>query len=217
MRLRQPGWGVDAVVLLPPSTIRTCRPTDGHKSTASVSAATAGLTAAATLAVLGQPRHPTLTGIARASKTAAISRLASAISASSVNRPKLNRMDPSLDLGGTPRAARTCDGSGRPDVQAAPVEAARRGCRAPRMSRASKPSKPMLALPGCRRSAVGPFTETLQSPVAKRLTNRSRWRATLLRSSSAPAPRRSSAAAPIPVQSGTGTVPERSPPCCPPP
>ena len=41
--------------------------------------------------------------------------------------------------------------------------------------------------------------------------------ATRARSSKAAWPARSSAAAPMPTQSGIGTVPERSPACCPPP
>ena len=44
-----------------------------------------------------------------------------------------------------------------PDAQAAPVDAARRGCKAPRMSCASKPSNLILELPGWRRSPMEPL------------------------------------------------------------
>ena len=65
-----------------------------------------------------------------------------------------------VGLGGVrPRARRTCEGSGIPEVQAEPVEAARWGWRAPKISCATKPSNRKLALPGCRRSSVGPFID----------------------------------------------------------
>ena len=118
-------------------------------------------------------------------------------------------------------ARRTWDGSGMPDEQAAPVDAASRGCRAPRISRASKPSKRRLALPGCRcgkAGAGGPFTEIGNRLPRRRRTKASRWRAILLRSAGeASGLVKISAAAAMPIMSGTGTVPERSLPCWLPP
>ena len=42
-----------------------------------------------------------------------------------VKRPKLKRIEASAWVGVRPRARRTCEGSGIPEVQAEPVEAAR--------------------------------------------------------------------------------------------
>ena len=55
------------------------------------------------------------------------------------SKPRLNRTDASASSAFNPIALRTCEGSGIPDVQADPVEAASLGWSAPRMSCAEKP------------------------------------------------------------------------------
>ena len=62
------------------------------------------------------------------------------ISATVVKRPKLNRMEASAWAGVRPSARKTCEGSGMPEVQAEPVEAARWGWRSRRVAAVSRPS-----------------------------------------------------------------------------
>lgn len=63
------------------------------------------------------------------------------------NRPKLNLMDDSASSAVSPMARSMCEGSVKPLAQAAPVDAARRGCAALRMSAPFRPRKRKLALP----------------------------------------------------------------------
>ncbi len=149
--------------------------------------------------------------------TAVTTRLAAfLISSSVVKRPKLNRIEASLWSAVRPSARRTWDGSGIPEEQAAPVDAASSGCKEAMMSWASNPSNLMFALPGCRWSLVGPLTSMVSPVSCISAMNISRWRAIRFRSSHPSATIISEAAA-IPTQRGNGTVPERSPSCCPPP
>ena len=62
-------------------------------------------------------------------KASSTKRADASISPSVVNRPKLKRMEALLCISVSPKAPSTWEGSGMPDAQAAPVEAARCGCR----------------------------------------------------------------------------------------
>ena len=135
------------------------------------------------------------------------------ISSSSVNRPKLKRMEDSAFSALRPTALSTCDGSGIPDAQAAPVDAARCGWSVPRMSCATTPSNLRLALPGCLLAPSGPLMVMAGMLSFNSRTNESRCCATRLRSFHPSGERRISAAAAIPTHSGIGTVPDRNPPC----
>lgn len=154
--------------------------------------------------------------IARFLRTFPTKLAALSISSSVVKRPKLNRIEASLWSAVRPSARSTWDGSGIPEEQAAPVEAASFGCKEAMMSRASNPSNRMFAFPGCRRSLVGPLM-IMGNPVSRKcVINISRWRAIRFRSSH-PSLTMISDAAAIPTQRGNGTVPERRPSCWPPP
>ena len=84
---------------------------------------------------LGGASHTARSSPARANRVNAsvISRTASSRSASVVSKPRLKRIEDSASSPLNPIALRTCDGSGIPEVQAEPVEAARCGCKALRM------------------------------------------------------------------------------------
>lgn len=102
-------------------------------------------TASAAGWVLYDPAHSP----ARANRVNAsvISRTASSTSASVVSKPRLKRIKDSASSLLKPIALRTCDGSGISEVQAEPVDAARCGCRALRMSSAENLANRILALP----------------------------------------------------------------------
>ena len=102
------------------------------------------------------------------SKASRTRRADTSISSSVVNRPKLKRMEASLCVAVRPKERSTWDGSGMPDAQADPVEAAIRGCKDSRMSCALKPSNQMLALPGWRCPTTEPLTATGKRPPFRR-------------------------------------------------
>ena len=147
------------------------------------------------------------------SSAASISPTAASTSSSLVSKPRLNRMEDSASSPERPMALSTWDGSGVPEVHAEPVDAARCGCKAPKMSCAENPVKRIFALPGWRAGREEPLSAVDHGNRRSFSTNASRRKANSERFSAIfPVPS-ISAAAPMPTHRGTGVVPDRKP-CC---
>ena len=120
-------------------------------------------------------------------------------------------MEASLSVAVRPKARSTCDGSGTPDEQAAPVDAASRGCNPPRISCALKPSNLTLALPGWRRLPTEPLTVTGACPCCRCLMNESRCRVTRVRSSKTSRPTGPTGSARLRTPNRRGELPASHP------
>ena len=82
--------------------------------------------------------------LANLASVSSIRPTACSTSSSLVPKPRLKRTEDSAPSLSRPIALRTCDGSGIPEVQAEPVDAARCGCKALRMSCAENPANRIL-------------------------------------------------------------------------
>ena len=161
------------------------------------------------------PFHPCDSPAAAAKNARDSSSAASRTSGSVVGLPRLTRTPPSALGRSSPIAVSTCDGVPLPDEQADPAEIASWPRHCAMMASASTPSRRRLRLPGTRWRSWPQTCKsgTCRRRVASRRLPRHR-RCSESVSSRAWARRRAS---PIPTASGTGTVPGRTPRCCPPP